>query len=590
MRIRDPIIAALLSLSLASQYAAFGADIAKAAPSVGELVSAYIERYFDMYPTRATEAGWHAKDAAIGDFSPARLAEWIEFNHQTRSALRALAPSLKHPAAFEDRLDADVLTNQVEREILNLATLKRAESDPLFWTEPLANATVFLLVRDDLNRTDALAAARQRVSRIPALVRAARHVFAVADPKTVSPEHAQLALAQIKSLAAFYRTGFAQAFPANQRAAVQAEADEAAKALSAFAPELESLAAKATGRAQLGERYAEVFRLGTGLSEPVSAVLARAEQALVAKKKETAEYARSVYPEVAGGEAPADDAEVIRRALAAIAEDHDTDLDSYLADWRRNVVDVEKFVRDHDVMTLRDPLTLKLEVSPAYFTGQSVGGVYAAGPWSPDASTILFLPVPRTGATPEEAAAFYHDFNRGFNRMIVSHELLPGHYTQLKDAAHHPRKIRALFANGVYAEGWGTFCERLLLDLGFGNPRARLAHLKKQLENIARTIVDIRVHTMGMTEAQVRGFVTGDAFQGEQLARNMWMRTLTSDSQITTYFLGYDQVNSLYQDVRKARGTAFALRDFTDGMMKLGPVPVSEYRAQMLGDKIEPRP
>jgi uncharacterized protein (DUF885 family) len=166
--------------------------------------------------------------------------------------------------------------------------------------------------------------------------------------------------------------------------------------------------------------------------------------------------------------------------------------------------------------------------------------------------------------------------------MIVAHELIPGHYTQLKYAAHHPRKIRALFADPVYVEGWGTFCERLLLDLGFGNSRARLAHLKKQMENIARTIVDIKVHTQGMTEAQVREFVTRDAFQGEQLARNMWMRTLTSAPQITTYFLGYDQIQSLYADVRRARGSAFVLRRFMDGMMELGPVPVAEYRRRFL--------
>jgi len=122
----------------------------------------------------------------------------------------------------------------------------------------------------------------------------------------------------------------------------------------------------------------------------------------------------------------------------------------------------------------------------------------------------------------------------------------------------------------------------LILDLGFGNPRARLAHLKKQLENIARTIVDIRVHTAGMTEAEVRAFVTEQAFQGEQLARNMWMRTLTTSPQITTYFLGYDQVKGLYDDVRAARGSRFVLRRFMDGMMELGPVPVSEYRRRLL--------
>ena len=404
----------------------------------------------------------------------------------------------------------------------------------------------------------------------------------------IAPEHARLASAQAGSLARFYADGFAQAFPPPERESVQREAQFASLALEDLAATLEAVAKTATGRAQLGPRYAEVFRVGTGLAEPPASVLARAERALLAKKKEVAQAARAVYAEVTGESAAprSADAEVIRRVFAAIGEDKDPDLDTYTAGWKRNTVDVERFVRGRKVMTLKDPLTLKIDISPAYFTGQSVGGVYAAGSWSPEASTILFLPVPRSGASADEAAVFYRDFNRGFNRMIVAHELIPGHYTQLKYAAHHPRKVRALFADPVYVEGWGTFCERLLLDLGFGNSRARLAHLKKQLENIARTIVDIRVHTRGMTEAQVREFVTRDAFQGEQLARNMWMRTLTTSPQITSYFLGYDQVKTLYDDVRGARGSAFVLRKFMDGMMEMGPVPVSEYRKRLL----PPRP
>jgi len=41
-------------------------------------------------------------------------------------------------------------------------------------------------------------------------------------------------------------------------------------------------------------------------------------------------------------------------------------------------------------------------------------------------------------------------------------------------------------------------------------------------------------------------------------------------------------VQGLYDDVRRARGAAFALRRFMDGMMELGPVPVSEYRKRLL--------
>ena len=166
--------------------------------------------------------------------------------------------------------------------------------------------------------------------------------------------------------------------------------------------------------------------------------------------------------------------------------------------------------------------------------------------------------------------------------MITPHEILPGHYLQLKWATRHPRKVRALFADGVYVEGWGTFCERLAGRPRLGRTLARLAHLKKQLENTARAVVDVRVHTKGMTREEVLRFVREEALQDEQFAANMWMRSITTSPQITTYWLGYREVMDLYEDVRAARGAAFRLRDFMDGMMELGPVPVERYRERML--------
>ena len=180
-------------------------------------------------------------------------------------------------------------------------------------------------------------------------------------------------------------------------------------------------------------------------------------------------------------------------------------------------------------------------------------------------------------------AAFYRDFNHHFNVMIIPHEVVPGHMLQLATAARHPRKVRALFGDGVYTEGWGTFCERLMLDLGWGDDLARVAHLKKQLENIARTIVDIRVHTTEVSREEILRFVQEEALQEERFALNMWRRAMTTSPQITSYWLGYEQINSLYQDVRAVRGEEFVLREFMDGMMALGPVPVAEYRKRMLG-------
>ena len=157
------------------------------------------------------------------------------------------------------------------------------------------------------------------------------------------------------------------------------------------------------------------------------------------------------------------------------------------------------------------------------------------GPTPPARRRSGSSPTPPDSASAAEKDAFFRDFNRHFGVMITPHETLPGHYVQLKYAARSPHKVRALFADGVFVEGWGTFCERLMLDQGWGGPLDRIAHLKKQMENIARTVADIRVHTRGMTREELVRFAREDALQDDQFAGNMWTRSITSAPQLTFY-------------------------------------------------------
>jgi hypothetical protein len=510
----------------------------------------------------------------LEDLSPARLRGWLDFNRTTRERLReALGEA---GLDLEDRLDLEAVLAHAEREIHALETRRTAERDPLFWTGLIGNATVFLLVRDTLAPEERARRARARVKLLPRLAAQARE--ALADPALIPPELCPVAARQARASAQFYREGWPRLAPGASE-----DGERAAAALETLARLLDDLGRRATGAVRLGPLYAETFRLGTGAAEPVEALLARAEADLVAKRQEAASFGRSVWKEILPGEAPPEeDRAVLRRLFARLAEDRARSIEEFVEDYRTQVRAVESFVREKGIVTLPDPLTILLDRSPSFFAGQSVGGVYPAGPYEPEAKTLFYLPAPDERASPEEKDAFFRDFNHHFNVMITPHEILPGHYLQLKWAARHPRKVRALFADEVYVEGWGTFCERLLLEEGWGTPLARLAHLKKQLENTARAIVDVRVHTKGMTREEVLAFVKEEALQDDQFAANMWLRAITTSPQIVSYWLGFRQVRGLYEDVKAARGASFRLRDFLDGMMELGPVPVRHYRRRLL--------
>lgn len=550
------------------------------------LVEEYLQRHLAFRPSRATADGFHDHDAELEDLSPQALDAWLAWNRETARRAAGLLADASLPTP--ERLDLELLERQARREIFDLEVRRRHETDPLFWSETIANATVFLLVREDRPLAERLSAAAARAQALPRLVRQAREALAAAPDDALAPEIARIAARQVAASASFYREGFAEAADDETRQdELSTVGEEAAATLDALASFLEELAERAAGDPRLRDLYAESFRLVTGVERPVAEVLAEAERALVEKRAEAAAYGRSVWNEVLPGEEmPEDDRGLLSRLLERAAEDRAASMEEFVDDYRTQLAQAIDFVRGRGVMTLPDPFPIRVDRSPAYFSGQSVGGVYPPGPYSPEAETLLFVPTPPATATPEQRDAFFRDFNHPFNVMITPHEIVPGHATQLVLAARHPRRVRALFADGVYVEGWGTFCERLMLDLGWGDPLARLAHLKKQMENIARTVVDIRVHTAGMTREQVLAFARDEALQDEQFAANLWMRAITSSPQLTYYWLGYEQVMGLYEDyedARTARGNAFELFAFMDGMMELGPVPVARYRDRMLG-------
>ena len=566
-------------LALVAATALAGSLVLGQPADVAGIVDAYIERYFQTFPSIATQAGRHDFDRQLEDLSPACRADWLRFNRDTLARLTAASKRAGLP--LDDQLDAEALTAQVQREILTLAITRRPERDPLYWTSVLENANVFLLVRDDLPLEVRLERVVARTKLVPRLAQQARETLAASDPALVSPEVTRLAASMVRASARFFAAGIADAAKGHPsiQVSLTRQGASAAKALEGLAAFLDDLASRATGSPRLGEHYAAAFRWGTGIGEPLPSVLARARADFAAKRAEAAAFGRSAWPVVLPNEAtPADDTLLLRRLFDRVAEDGDRNRQEYVANWLDTITRLEAFVRQRRIMTLPDPVTLFVSTSPSYFLSQSVGGVYAAGPYAPEAKTLYFLPVPGDDATQAAAVAFYRDFNRDFNTMIAAHELIPGHYTQLKYAARHPHKVRALFPNDVYVEGWGTFCERLLLDEGWGGALPRLAHLKKQLENIARTIVDIRVHTEGMTREEVLRFVKDEALQGDQLAANMWMRSITSPVQLTTYYLEYREVRGVYDDARAKQGARFDLRSFMDGMMRLGPVAARHYR------------
>jgi uncharacterized protein (DUF885 family) len=269
-------------------------------------------------------------------------------------------------------------------------------------------------------------------------------------------------------------------------------------------------------------------------------------------------------------------------ALAAMEEDRENNRQDFLRVFKAETEASIEFVVKSDFATVPANRGVIVDLMPPHLPGARIGGVFPPGPFDPDAKTLLYLPsIP--DEEPEDAKeGFYRSFNNHFNRMIIAHEIFPGHAMQGIVGLLNASEVRGLFSNPYYAEGWASFSEILMLEAGWGdgNKLTRLAHLRKRLENATRAYISVMVHTQGWNRDQVIEFASTRGLLPAQFADNLWDRVsgLYLSLQLTTYFVGFHVFETLWQEEKQRLGDDFVQRDFVDSVLKTGSVPMGALK------------
>ncbi len=76
------------------------------------------------------------------------------------------------------------------------------------------------------------------------------------------------------------------------------------------------------------------------------------------------------------------------------------------------------------------------------------------------------------------------------------------------------------------------------------------------------------------------------AFQEEREAAGKWVRAQLSSTQLSTYFVGYQEHVEMRKAVEAAWGDEFTLRRYHDQALSYGSPPVKYIRALILGEDI----
>jgi uncharacterized protein (DUF885 family) len=288
------------------------------------------------------------------------------------------------------------------------------------------------------------------------------------------------------------------------------------------------------------------------------------------------------------GKTSADSDTIIREVLGKISERH-TARENYFKDAERDLAEVRAFVHAKGLLTLPQGDNLKVIETPAFMRGiYSVGGFNPAPAMQPDLGAFYWLtPIPAEWPA-ERIESRLREYNFYGLKLLTIHEAIPGHYVQFEYAnrVQPPDRqlLRSIYSNGPYVEGWAVYATEAVLDAGYldNDPHLRLTFLKQQLRMIANTILDVKLHTMNMTDEQALDLMMQQCFQEKEEAEGKLQRAKLSSVQLPTYFTGWKQWWRIRKAVEEKQGSGFRLADFHERALRAGAIAMPALERALL--------
>lgn len=277
--------------------------------------------------------------------------------------------------------------------------------------------------------------------------------------------------------------------------------------------------------------------------------------------------------------------QIVGEVLTRIGEEH-TQRDSLLQQAQKDAVEIARVIRDRRLLSLDQVDNMRIIATPLFMRGiYGVAGAVFAPALQPALESFYWVtPIPSDWPA-ERAEAKLREYNRYKMLTLTVHEALPGHVVQGEYAnrvlPEWRRLLRSVYGNTPYIEGWGVYAEHLMEEAGVngGDPvKARLTSLKAMLRLYANAIIDIRLHTMGMSPEDAVALMTQQAFQEKPEAEGKLQRAQLDYVQLNTYLAGLQEWTTLRRDAERAEGAAFNLCRYHDTVLLYGPIPVPAVR------------
>jgi len=558
-------------------------------------VDALLAEYFRLQPADATELGEHAYDHHWPDLTDEGHAAWSEWLREAEARVQAVKPS---SLSRDEAIDRRILLENLAAMRFAADDLREAEWNPMSYVYFFGGAFFTMLAREYAPINERLRALATRMRGLPVALDGARAALEKEGGRPVSRFHAEKAVERMAGVADLVGLAVSEA-EACDDAAILAELQVAAGVATSAIEEWtkwlrDELLPTVDGDFRLGpELYAAKFRhsLKTAVTPTELEAMARAEYDDT--RAEMTRIARGIWADWMGDTPPPEsDDEAVRSVLDAIAVDHPR-ADELLDFCRAENERIEAFVAERDLIGLTEE-PMQIIWTPGFL--RAFGGAMLIPPGPLDRGLASFFAItPVNEAWPAERRESYlREDNARMLRLLTVHEAVPGHYLQLAYANRTPSLIRSIFRSGVFSEGWAVYVTQVMMDLGYGadDPALMLVHWKFYLRSATNTLMDIRIQSGDMDEAEAMRLMVEGGFQEEGEAAAKWDRARLSSTQLCEYFLGSVEMHGLEREARRraeAEGREFVYRPFLESVLAHGSPPMPVIRDILFSSETAPR-
>ncbi len=557
------------SISLAAQAApASHAQQRHANPAWQGRVDAFIDGWFQHFPVDAINAGKHAFDGRITDFSVAGQQKAIDWLRGQREAIASFS---------DDKLDAqqrfqrDYVLAVIDGRLFWMADSGFAGNNPAYYASDLSPS--IYLTRPYAPLPQRMAAFVTYEENLPTAIAQIRANLKAPLPAT----YIDYGIGVFGGLADFFAKDVTPAFAGVKDDALQARFKAAnAKAIEAtrgMADWLTSIKPQATQDFALGAaKFSKMLYATERVDIPLDRLKAAA-QADLARNTAALQAACAQYlPD-----------KPVAECVAKVEADKPEG--GAVQGARKQLTMLRKFIIDHDLVSI--PGTEQAQVAEAPpFNRWNFAYIEIPGPYERNLPSVYYIAPP----DPSWPKAMQEAYVPGKDVLLFTsaHEVFPGHFVQFLHANRSDWIFGRLFVGYAYAEGWAHYCEEMMYDAGLGDhqPEAHIGQLSEALLRDVRFVSAIGLHTGGMSVAQSEQMFREQAYQDKGNAMQQAARG-TYDPAYLNYTLGKLMIMQLRQDWTAKHPGPHALKAFHDAFLSYGGPPIPLVRAQMLGGKAE---